>query len=475
VISALSKAVFQLRQYVDQISNALQVKSRVLGVRPHHVNYKADLDEIKDRIENEPYLTVTLSDEKGTPFPLGVIHASDLFKPSLGTVSLRDFSNREETKIPSYLDVISILDHHKSQLSTTAASIAWISDAQSSNSLVAKMSFTISDRYTTAGMGESDIAAQIEELKKDLSSSSNKRILQKLLQKQLAVGQKKNFFVSPEREIMEYLHCLYAILDDTDLLSKVSSFDVECVAEILNRLKTLSLKKEVEIIHFDDLPRDANFAKKGAMRILQNDDMYSLYQKIYKAKEEAMEEHLHLAAREQESALFADTKEQNGCCRVGQTKLFSRNFATFQKQAFSLQKAWLQKAMEIYTARSEIDFHLHMISTIAGAEELHAGQKTHYSHQDELWLWTPSTEMGLDHLKSFLSRFRNCPQVQNNTLSVEFLGENAEEMKAVFDESFLAIPKASVKKGLSMAVLKYQAATLNSRKAVISPYLPTIL
>jgi len=30
VISALSKAVFQLRQYVDQISNALQVKSRVL-------------------------------------------------------------------------------------------------------------------------------------------------------------------------------------------------------------------------------------------------------------------------------------------------------------------------------------------------------------------------------------------------------------------------------------------------------------
>jgi hypothetical protein len=294
-----------------------------------------------------------------------------------------------------------------------------------------------------------------------------------LLQRQLASDHKTPYFVAPEREVVEYLQCLYAILDDTDLLSKVSVRDVECVAEILNRLKSLSCRQEVEIIQFDDLPRDELFAKKGAARILQNDDMYSLYSKIYSAKEKGVEESLKLGAQGKSSTLFADTKEQNGCCRVGQTKIFAKNFATFSKLAGQIREQWLIGAQKIYKDHPEIDFHLHMISTIPGAKELYAG-KSVSTHLDEVWFWIPSTDVSIEHFKNFLSGFKASPAIEGSPMEVEFLGDNGKELQQIFQESFKATASKLSKGKLPMAVLKVKAGSLNSRKAMISPYLPTI-
>ena len=55
--------------------------------------------------------------------------------------------------------------------------------------------------------------------------------------------------------------------------------DVVCVTSLLNRLKTIQLQKEVEILSLEDLPQDEKFAAVAAQRILQNDEMYSLYKK----------------------------------------------------------------------------------------------------------------------------------------------------------------------------------------------------
>ncbi len=475
VISALEKAIFTIRKYVDKLTVAMQVKSKVLGLQPHHVNYRADLEEIRNKIANQPYLTVTSSDRHGGLFPMGVIHATELFKSSLGTVTLRDFSNREETRVPPYLEIISILDHHKGQISTSLPPVAWITDAQSSNTLVAKISFAISDPYSTGGMTKDAISEQIKKVQKDLKTASSKRLLQKLLQKQIVSDHKTAFFVAPEREIVEYLHCLYAILDDTDLLSKVSVRDVECVAELLNRLKTLATRQQTEIIHFDDIPRDDNFAKKAAARILQNDDMYSLYSKIYLEKEKVVEENLKLGSQGKPCNLFADTKVQNGCCRIGQTKIFSKNYSVFAKSASSIAEKWVLDAQKVHKAHPEIDFHLHMISTIPGSKELYEGKSTVYPHQDELWFWIPNNDIAVEHLKNFLSNFKTSPAVEKNPMEVEFWGENGSVLQQIFKESFKTIPSKIVKNKLPIAVLKVKAGSLNSRKAMISPYLPTIL
>ncbi len=474
VIGALENAIYTVRQYVDKLAVALQVKTKVLGLQPHYINYRADLEEIKTKMDGFHYLTVTSSDENGKIFPIGVIQATDLFKTTLGTVSLRDFSNREETKVPSYLDVISVIDHHKTQLSTSLPPVAWISDSQSSNTLVAQLSFKITDLYSTGGMTVAQIESQIKETQKNLKSASSKRILQRLLQKYLVVQRKEAHFVSPQREIVEYFHFLYAILDDTDLLSKISVRDVNCVAELINRLKTLMTGKEMEVIDLDDIPHDENFKKTAAKRILQNDEMYSLYRKVYLAKEKAIETNLKLAAEGKPSSIFDDTKEQNICCRVGQTKLFGKTYPTFAKYDSKIRHEWLFAAKKAHEEKSDLDFHLHMISTIPGAEDLYEGKSENFAHQDEMWIWIPSTEIAVEHLKSFLSSFRLCPAVINNPMEVEFLGDNAKELKQIFEESFKPIPSKIVKEKLPIAVVRFKAGTINSRKALITPYLPRL-
>jgi len=174
-------------------------------------------------------------------------------------------------------------------------------------------------------------------------------------------------------DLVEYLHYLYAILDDTDLLTKVSRKDVECVAELLNRMKSLMLGEETEIIQFDDLKRDETFVEKAATRILQHPDMYSLYRKIYLAKERLVEENLVSYLEGKESNFFADTKLQNGCVRVGQTKMFANNFSSYKNFADKLREKWVRDSQAFFADRREFDLYMHMISTIPGAEDLYSG------------------------------------------------------------------------------------------------------
>lgn len=480
MIAGLDRAIQSVRNYVDRLDVALNIKTQVFDYRPQNVSSRTDIDEIRSKMGSYPYLTVTASDRHGNLLPLGVINSSQIYRPSLGTVTLRDFCNREETKIPTYLEVISVIDHHKSNLQTSSAPVAVISDAQSSNGMIAELAFAINDAFGTGGMDQEFIAKQIQEVIKDLSTPSHKRILQRLLQKQLAFEKGEKWFIAPEREYVEYLHFLYAILDDTDLLTKVTPRDLECLASLLNRLKTLSVGKEVEIVHFDDLPRGDGFTTQAARRLLQNEDLYSLYRKIYYAKEETIEKSILLCAQGKPSTFFADTKEQNGCCRVGQTKVFVKNLPVFEKQVSAIRKIWFEEAELAYKEHRECDLHLHMISTLAGADDLHKGVlHENYKHRDELWIWIPQLDTAIAHLKSFLNAFRSLAPLHLPETEVEFMGSNAEDLDLIFTESFLPIPRKisphSQAAGIPIAVLRYKAGTINSRKAQISPFLPKLV
>lgn len=263
------------------------------------------------------------------------------------------------------------------------------------------------------------------------------------------------------------------------MLTKVSIRDVECVASLLNRLKSLTAGHEVETVHFDDLPRDDKFAMAAARRLLQNLELYSLYYKIYTAKEEAMETNIRLCFEGKPSTLFADTKVQNGCCRVGQTKMFVKNFPVFESHADPIRSVWLREAQVVQHERSECDLHLHMISTLAGAEDLFKGETNHYKHRDELWIWIPALDTAIGHLKSFLNGFRSLAQLQTPSTDVEFLGENAKELDQIFHESFMPCPHKLAPRGsapgLPIAIIRFKAATINSRKAQISPFLPRLI
>ena len=155
--------------------------------------------------------------------------------------------------------------------------------------------------------------------------------------------------------------------------------------------------------------------------------------------------------------------------------MFANNLSIFQEHQNALRKQWMEEAQAIYKKKPEVDLHLHMISTIVSADEVYKDQVGQYSHKDQLWIWIPPTGLAIEHLKRFLNSLQESPQMQNNDLSAEFLGDNAEELTGIFEESFLKIPYGQKDKNLPMAVLYYNAGSINSRKAMISPYLPSII
>ena len=467
IIKSLNKALQSIRAYVEKIDIALKIKTDVFGYSPHFISPKSDIDEIKMKLGPRSYLTVNISSSSHN-VPIGVVKAQDLRQKFLGTVSFRDFGNFEEIKIASYLQVISVVDHHKYQLNTHTPSVSIISDVQATSVLVAENTMSINDGYSLAQMNKAKIQEQ-------LKNKNNSHFIQsRLLQKKQIESTKDGFFVHAQREFIEYMHFLFGILDDTDLLMKVTNRDVICVANLLNRMKSLMLKKEVEIINFENISKDGNFAQKAAEVILQNKDMYSLYKKVYVYREKEVNKNLMLASKEKESSIFLDVKEQNGCCRIGQTKMFLQNVKTFQKHLPLLIQTWTGNAQKIYQEKPELDLHMHMISTIRGAEEVYKGLSLIYKHKDQLWIWLPKSDLAVEHFKSFLTSFSRAPELMDNDLSLELFGEHADKYEQIFNESFLDIPKKKIKKNISLAVLYFKAGSLNSRKSMISPYLPSI-
>ena len=477
IVKDLTELLKAFRNYIDTLDVGYQIKSKVYGHEPQFLSYRSEFKEIENQMGSYPYLTVNMHCTQDKLIPVGIIKATDLKKPFLGTVTLRDFSNTEETKVPSYLEVISVIDHHKTALSTSTAPTATIADAQSVNTILCQLSFSVHEEYSLYGMTKEAIENQIEVLlKKESKTSSDYRILRTLYKKMEVARKKHLYFVDPEREFLEYLHYLYAILDDTDLLTKVSKKDVLSVKDLLNRLKSLMTQSVVEVVNFDDIDQESGFVKKAANRLLKNRDLYSLYSVASKAKEKAISHNFVECSMGQTSDVFTDTKVQNGCCRVGQTKMFNLNYPVFQKLRKQIRDFWVESAKNHLTQNPEVDLHLHMISTIASSEELYEGKLSDYSHKDEMWIYIPFNDLSVEHLKLFLNAFKNSPAMIGSQVAVECHGLMAKEYAQLFKESFLKIEPSIIndEQEVSYAIIYYPPGVLNSRKAMVSPFLPKI-
>lgn len=478
IISSLDNAIHSVRNYVDKLKVALDIKSKVFGYKPQHVSEKADVDELRTKMGNSSYLTVTLADEKGL-IPIGVIYAQDLYKPQLGTCTLRDFSNREETKIPNYLEVISVIDHHKSQLSGSVPATIYISDAQSSNVITSDLAFRINDEYSTGGMTKESILAQIKKIDLQTASNSTKRIFKRLISKLEALDKRGAFYIDPMREYLEYQQFLYAILDDTDMLSKVSRKDVETVKELINRMKSMIVGEVLEVVHFDDISEGPDFTQTAAARLLRNADLCSITQKIYKHKEIFIEEIIKKAATQNDLLFFADTKEQNGCCRIGQFKMYPVNYQVYKQNSQNLQNAFIEESNKVSTRKKEVDLHIYMISTLAGLEGTFEKKQETTSHLDEVWLYIPEgSEGGLAHLRAFLNGFSASSGALKAVKSI-CLNNGSNEVKNLLEDtivSILKVPFETIKDPIKgqLIVLNVAVGSMNSRKAMITPYLPKL-
>ncbi len=472
VVEELSNSFREFREYADTLGCAFEVKRSVFGFTPNYLSHFADLSEIQEQMKHYSYMTVNYREPTGVQSVMGAIFASSLQKNVLATASLRDFGNHDEADIPPYVMPISLLDHHRTEMSTSKAARFIVSDVQSCNVIVADLAMRVNDRYSSNGMDLASIEEYFQrEIQKE-ATTSRLRVLQKLLQRKAAASTQRSYYVAVEREFIEYLHFVYAILDDTDFLTKVTLLDVECMASLINRLKSLSLGQEVEVVHFDDIPRDPHFVAHAAKRLQQNEDLYSLYKKVYTVKESLINEMM----KELDPAIFQDTKVQNSSTAVGQFKIFRRNVETFQRQRKGIYNLWIERSEKMHKEKEEIDLHLLMLTTLTSAEELYHGQVGEYTHRDELCCWyPPDSKSGFNHLKSFLQEFLSLSSIRTMEIDVELHGKRSQEFRSLL-EAIIRTPIRHIeefpKEKNSFLILKVDPGSINSRKSKITPCLP---
>lgn len=473
-VLSIEKQLFQeFVGYLDTLAVALEVKEKVLGHGPRYLSHNAEYEEIVEEMGDFSHLIVNYRDGDNL-YPLGVIYAADLYKKILATTSWNDFSNPTETDTRPYVEVISFVDHHKSRLETTRPSSGTILDAHASNSIFARYSLEINDRYSTGGMTLDSVNAQIQEVSKELELPSNMRIMQRLLQKKKILSQRQEYFVSYEREILEYIQYLFAILDDTDLLTKVTEYDVVSVAALLNHLKSLMLRKETEIVHFDDIPpNDSQYSHRAAKKLLHTKDLYSLVAIIYLAKEAAIENIIKTVTKDRESPFFQDTKIlADGTASVGQFKHFVGNAPHLQERVTDLRKIWVDRAKAISKENPDVILHLFMVSTITSADELFADTPPVPTYKDQIWIWIPpGNHKAEHHLSVFLKAFLASPKMLGVDVEVLF-GASALAYQKALSEATSHHFKSSTSPSLpTMAVLGVPQKKIVSRKTDITPYL----
>lgn len=444
IVSTVKACVQTVRNEAKTLKHLLLVKKDVLEYPSTFVTLKSDVDEMLLKIRGLDHLTVVIPEKADALFPVGIVRARDLQKSLLGTASLRDFSNLEETKSASYIDVASIIDHHKANIKTSAASTMLLSDAQSTNTLLAEATLQMNSAFQQTLQGKSDHSP---------------------------------YWVSKERELLEYLSELYAILDDTDLLSKVSKRDLTIVVHLLNRMKSLIEHAEWTPIALAQAIDTYAQVKIAAQQLLQNKELHSIYKKVYQHKETEIEETLQLAAERKPSTIFSDTKVQNGCCKIGQTKLFESNLPTFKNCLPKILSYWVDQSIETHQKDASIDFFLHMISTIPGEAEVMQGGPS-WKHLDELWITVAEGDIPMQHLISFLNNFNFSETTQNMSMHVEIQGIHAHEIERLVRQNLTRahdIKRTHEKISQIILIIRFAAGSINSRKTQISPFLPKLV
>jgi hypothetical protein len=145
-----------------------------------------------------------------------------------------------------------------------------------------------------------------------------------------------------------------------------------------------------------------------------------------------------------------------------------------------LQKAFIYESNKVSNSKKEVDLHLFMVSTLAGLEGLFDHKAEKVTHLDEIWLYIPQdSDGGLTHLRSFLNAFAASSGAQKAIKGIRLMGESGT-LDDLINTVLLSQLNVSYQKCPSpcegsFIVLDVSAGSMNSRKAMITPFLPKLV
>ncbi|MFZ4772994.1 MAG: CBS domain-containing protein [Chlamydiia bacterium] len=431
LFNLLSNAFKKLRHHVDTFQVALEVKEKVLQDHPIFVHPHTTIEEIQLRIQERSAIFV-VRDKKLE----GVIYASKLRHAVQGFVCLRDFSNPNEIGIPRYMEIAAVLDHHKCEIKTQRVITIHTMDVQSSNVIGAKIAFDINKQLVTNSLIDEELDRKLLVDANHLKEGEHLRVMERALEEKIA--RKMDWgWCDVKRESTDYQMFLYAILDDTDLLSKKTAIDHEIVVELVNRLVSLEKNAIVEVI-------DPTSSKP----LIQSPELYRYYKTVYALKEEDVEKRLS------SFKIFSDTKKQANAL-VSQIKIYPNNVGTFQRHYKKLAETWREHP-------TELPLKIMMVTTVEGAEDLFKGIKPKHVHQDEMWLFADLSDEGISQLAYFLTTFLALHLKKKIEAFVP------KEFKKICEE-VMEIP--FIEHASPWITFKFEAGAITSRKKDIAPCL----
>uniref|UniRef100_UPI001300B384 hypothetical protein n=1 Tax=Candidatus Similichlamydia epinepheli TaxID=1903953 RepID=UPI001300B384 len=360
ILEPLDSLTEQVFHFLRKGQNALLLKISLWGHSSRWVTRETTLTRLQDLFSSSttPLPVVLLTDE-GNLFPIGCVE-KDRAMIACGTVSLRDFSNRLEANISHELEIISVIDHHKTSIQTTTPSLLYIADVQACSVLLSELENQSLQQY----------------------------------------GKMEEYTVAPERKLLFAFSILAAIFDDTDLLAKAKIRDFTAVCALLSELSHEHLSWSAGA-SLDEIRQ----------MLLGSSHAFEIYSKFFALREENMKKSIEKAAQKESFELFSDSKGTR--VLIGQTKLFLNNWPQLRSLRSQLLQQWLRFGQ---SKGDHLLFFSHVMSTICSAEQVIKGTPHPKDHKDQLWLAGKSEKMIDQFVKKILEH-----ELASNEVEIELI------------------------------------------------------
>ncbi|MDA8773517.1 DHH family phosphoesterase [Chlamydiia bacterium] len=397
-----------------------------------------------------PFIPV-LKVEKNKKTAFGAIQ-SDIFKQKeMISVSLRDFSNKTEVPITPAANVVSVIDHHKTEIHSSKPWNCIISDTESCNTIIAEHLFNQYDLYSKP-YSEKDTLAEITKEKK-LNSEQKRTLVKLLLQRKETTEQ--FYFVDINRELHDYELLLNAILDDTDLLSKTSIRDLMCIGELIDRIVSIQNKYRNSILRdqIDQMNSDKQTIKQT---IFKHPFMQATMKRIYTMRIEQVEEDISTLS----SGLFSDTKYMSDVS-ICQVKLFPDNIASLSKHYDKLIANWKQLLTD---SKRDTRLDILFFSTLKHKHHTNSNQTL-----DKMVIIFQQNDTARSKLMHFLNHF-----LTQQSLSSLKIKLNTHPNETSFFAELAHLENVTIKgthEMQSTITIEYPASLVNSRKKQIAPFI----
>ena len=397
-----------------------------------------------------PFIPV-LKVEKNKKTAFGAIQ-SDIFKQKeMISVSLRDFSNKAEVPITSAANVVSIIDHHKTDIQSSKPWNCIISDTESCNTIIAEHLFNQYDMYSRPYSGN-DTVDQITK-EKHLDSEKRRTLVKLLAQRTDASND--TYFVDINRELHDYELLLHAILDDTDLLSKTSIRDLICIAELIDRIVSITDRRRNSILRtqVEQLNSDKKVIKEI---ILEHPFMQTTMKRIYTMRIEQVEEDILSLS----SSLFSDTKYMSDVS-ICQVKLFPDNITSLNEHYDNLTHHWKQL---ITDSKRDTRLDILFFSTLKQKHHTNTNQPL-----DKMLIRFQQNDTARSKLMHFLNHFLTQQSLLSCTIKL-----NTHPNETSFFAELAHLENVTIKDThaiQSTLIIEYPASQVNSRKKQIAPFI----